>query len=177
MTLCAYIQYNGFTFNSHVWMHRTTKLVVSIVLHVWTLHDDIIHDRRVDIVISDAALGHILVDIAVVDPSRRDLVERAARQDLVAATDAERWRETHYRDRAPRTKFVPLALETYDALFDRSDRFLVVCATLTSTECVGSGPSISLLCTWFHQRVSIMWSILQHNCILMMCSLGRPKLS
>ena len=80
---------------------------------------------------------------------------RAARRDIVATTDAERRKETHYRDRAPWTKFVPFALETYGALFDRSDRFLVECATLSSRECAGSGPSISLLCTWFRQRVSI----------------------
>ena len=44
---------------------------------------------RVDIVISDAAVGHNLVDINVANPTRRDLVERAARWDLFAATDAE----------------------------------------------------------------------------------------
>ena len=110
---------------------------------------------RVDIVISDAVVGHTLVDIVVADPTRRDLVERAARQDLVAATNAERRKEAHYRDRAARTKFVSFALETYGALFDRSDRFLVECATLASRECVRSGPSISLLCTWFRKRVSI----------------------
>ena len=33
----------------------------------------------VGIVISDAAVGHTSVDILVVDPTRRDLVERAAR--------------------------------------------------------------------------------------------------
>ena len=37
-----------------------------------------------DIVISDAAVGHTLVEIVVADPTRRDLVERAARQDLVS---------------------------------------------------------------------------------------------
>ena len=45
---------------------------------------------RVDIVISDAAVGHTLIDIVVADPTHGDLVERAARIDLVAATDAER---------------------------------------------------------------------------------------
>ena len=85
---------------------------------------------------------------------RRDLVERAARHALVAASDAERRKEAHYRDRAAGTKFVPFALETYGALSDRSDRFLE-CATLASRESSGSGPSISLLCTWFRQRVSI----------------------
>ena len=39
--------------------------------------------------ILDAAVGHTLVDIVVANPTRRDLVERAARQDLVTATDAE----------------------------------------------------------------------------------------
>ena len=62
--------------------------------------------------ISDAAVGHTLVDIVVVDPTRRDLVERAARQDLVAAIDAQERKGTHYRDRAPRTEFEPFALET-----------------------------------------------------------------
>ena len=33
---------------------------------------------RVDIVVSDAAAGHTLVDIIVADPTLRDLVERAA---------------------------------------------------------------------------------------------------
>ena len=73
--------------------------------------------------ISDAAVGHTLVDIVVVDPTRRDLVERAARHDLVAATDVERRKEAHYRDRAAGTIFVPFALESYGALSDRSDRF------------------------------------------------------
>ena len=43
---------------------------------------------RVDILISDAAVGHTLGDFVVADPTRRDLVERAARQDIVATTDA-----------------------------------------------------------------------------------------
>ena len=63
----------------------------------------------------NAAAGHTLVDIVVLDATRRDLVERAARQDLVAATEAEGRKEIPYRDRAPGTKFVPFALETYDA--------------------------------------------------------------
>ena len=82
-------------------------------------------------------------------------MKRTARQDLVAATDAERTKETHYRDRAPGTKFVPFAFETYGALPDRSDRFFIEYATLAFRECAGSVPSISLLCTWFRQRVSI----------------------
>ena len=45
--------------------------------------------------------------------------------DVVAATNAERRKEAHYRDRTSGTKFVPFALETYGALSARSDRFLV----------------------------------------------------
>ena len=75
------------------------------------------------IVILDATVGHTLVDIVVANPTRRDLVERVARHDLVAATDAERRKETHYRDRVAGTKFVPFALETYGALSNRSDQF------------------------------------------------------
>ena len=46
--------------------------------------------------ISDAAVGHTLVHIVVPDPTCRDLVERAARHDLVDATDEERRKEIHY---------------------------------------------------------------------------------
>ena len=85
-----------------------------------------------------------MVDIVVANPTRRDLVERAARQDLVAAIDAELRKETHYRDRTPRTKFVPFALETYGALCDRLDRFFVECATLAFRDCARSGPLLAL---------------------------------
>ena len=57
--------------------------------------------------------------------------------------------EAHYRDRTSGTNFVPFALETYGALSARSDRFFVECASLASTGCGGSGPSTSMLCTWF----------------------------
>ena len=88
-----------------------------------------------------------MVDIVIADPTRRDLVERAARHDLVAATDAEPKKGTHYQDRASGAKFEPFALETYNAsLFGRSDRFLVECATLASREGARSEPSINLLC-------------------------------
>ena len=79
----------------------------------------------------------------------------ATSQDLVVATDAERRKETHSQDRAAGTIFVPFIVETYGALSDRSDRFLVECATLASRKSAGSGPFVSLLCTWFRQRVSI----------------------
>ena len=52
--------------------------------------------RAKDVVISDAAVGHTLVDIVVANPTRHDLVEHAARQDLVGATAAEQRKETHY---------------------------------------------------------------------------------
>ena len=42
----------------------------------------------VDIVISDAVVGHNWVGIVVVTPTCCDLVERATREDLVVATDA-----------------------------------------------------------------------------------------
>ena len=60
-----------------------------------------------------------------------------------------------YRDLTSGTMFIPFDLETYGALFARADQFLVDCASLASRGCAGSGPSRSMLCTWFRQRVSI----------------------
>ena len=72
--------------------------------------------------ISDAAMGHTLIDIVVADPTRRDLVERAARQDLVAVAHAEQRKETHYWDRGAGTKFCPLLLRrTVHCLIVRID--------------------------------------------------------
>ena len=73
----------------------------------------------------------------------------------MAATDAERRKEAKYRNRTSGTIFIPFALETYGALSASSDRSLVECASLASRGCVASGPSRSMLCTWFRQRVSI----------------------
>ena len=103
----------------------------------------------------DAGTCHTLIYIVVADPTRRDLVERAARIDLVAAKGAERRKEAHCRDRTSGTMFVPFALETYGALSSTSDRFLVECASLASRGCAGSGPSTSMLCTWLRRQVSI----------------------
>ena len=50
-----------------------------------------------NIVISDAAVGHTLVEKNISYPTRRDLGERNARQDLVACTHTERRKETRYR--------------------------------------------------------------------------------
>ena len=83
---------------------------------------------RVDILISDVAAGHTIV---VADSSRRGFVERTARQDLIAAIDAKRKKETHYRDRTRGTK-----LWRHTVQFpNTSDRFLVECATLASRAC------------------------------------------
>ena len=104
---------------------------------------------------------------------------RAARRDIVATTDAERRKETHYWDRTLVTKVVPFALETYGALCDRSDRLLVECAALASRGCARSGPSISLLCTCFRQRVSIaLQRSLAHamSCYITSCTDTRVKL-
>ena len=68
-------------------------------------------EGRVDIVISDDAVGNTSADIVIADPTRRDLVKGAI-HDLVAPTDAGRRKETYYKDCAAGTKFVPFALET-----------------------------------------------------------------
>ena len=81
----------------------------------------------------------------VAEPNRRDLVERVAHIDLVAATYAERRKEAHYCDRTRGTLFVPFALETHGALSARSDRFLVKCASLASRGSSG----ITSLCVFY----------------------------
>ena len=91
-----------------------------------------------DVVFSDATVRQTFADFDIAYRIQRDLVDGAVTQDLVAATQADRRKETCYRDRARRTKFIPFALETYGALSDRSDRFLVECTTLSSRECARS---------------------------------------
>ena len=56
--------------------------------------------------ISDAEVGQTLIDIVVADPTCGELVEHAARIDLVAAKDAERRKEAKYRNRKSVTMFI-----------------------------------------------------------------------
>ena len=74
--------------------------------------------------VSGAAASHTLIDTVVADPTRRDLVDPAARVDLVVAKIAEQRKEAHYRDRMSGTMVVLFALETYGACLARADRFL-----------------------------------------------------
>ena len=67
---------------------------------------------HIDIVKSDATAGHTLIDIMVLDPTRRNLVERTACIDLVAATNAERHNEAPHGDCTSRLMFIRFALET-----------------------------------------------------------------
>ena len=128
--------------------------ITSSVSHASTCNESglvsFLHLRRggrVDTVIPDAVASHTLIDIVVAELTRGDLVERAARIDLVAALNAEWRKEAHCRDRTSWNMFIPFALETYGALSARSDRFFVDCASLASRGCAGSGPSSSMLCS------------------------------
>ena len=87
--------------------------------------------------ISDGASGHPHVDVVVTYPTRRDLVQRGAIYDLVAAKDAERRKKAD--SRANRTNFVQVLhtycpYETYCALSARWGLFLVECASLASLQ-------------------------------------------
>lgn len=97
-----------------------------------------------DIVILDTIASHTLVYIGDGDPTCRALMERAIMQNLVA-----------YRDHTCKTKYVPLALETCGALFDKSGILQVECATSASRKYAELGLSVSLLFTWFRWRESI----------------------
>ena len=63
--------------------------------------------------------------------------------ESTAAKNAERRKETYYRDRTARMEFVPFALETYGALSDSSGRFLVECATTHLGSVQDEGPSLA----------------------------------
>lgn len=90
------------------------------------------------------------IDIVHVDHIRRDLVERAARHDLVAVTSAERRKEAHFRDCASGMKFVPCALKTsVYCLLGWIVFFFGDFASIASRGYARSGSSTSMLYTWF----------------------------
>ena len=71
---------------------------------------------RVDLVISEPARGHTLLDIVIADPTRVDLVARAAVASEHAASEAARQKERRYTGRPQGDTFIPIAIETYGAL-------------------------------------------------------------
>ena len=82
---------------------------------------------RVDLVISKPARGHTLLDVVISDPTRVDLVIRAVVVSQHAASEVARQKERHHK--GPRgATFIPIAIETYNALSSQTDEFLCDCA-------------------------------------------------
>ena len=108
---------------------------------------------RVDLVISEPARGHTLLDVVVAGTTRVDLVARAAIVPHHAASKVRgRKSGTTMGDRED--TFIPIAIETYGALLSQIDEFLRDCAWRAFFEHGGSSPSTSVLVTWFRQRVA-----------------------
>ena len=66
-----------------------------------------------DLVISEPARGHTLLDVGIVDPTRVDLVARATIFPHHAAPQAARQKERHYNGRPRGDTFIPIAIKTY----------------------------------------------------------------
>ena len=64
-----------------------------------------------DLVISEPARGHTLLDVVIVDPTRVDLA-RAVVVPHHAAPEAVRQKERHYSGRPRGNTFIPIAIET-----------------------------------------------------------------
>ena len=97
-----------------------------------------------------------MVTAVIADPTRVDLVARAAVVPQHAASEAARQQERHYSGRPRGDTFIPLAIEMYGALLSRTDEFLRGCARRAFSEHGGSPPSTSVLVTRrFRQRVAV----------------------
>ena len=76
------------------------------------------------LVVFEPARGHTLLYVVIADPTRVDLVTRAAVVSQHAASGAERQKERHYRGRPRGDTFIPIAIEAYSALLSQTYAFL-----------------------------------------------------
>ena len=105
------------------------------------------------LVISEPARGHSLLD--VVAPTRVNLVARATVVPQHATSEAARQKERHCSGRPRGDTFIPIAIETYGALLSQRDEFMRDRARRAFPEHGVPSPSISVLVTWFEQRVAV----------------------
>ena len=108
-----------------------------------------------DLVISEHARGHTLLDVVIADPTRVDLIARATFVHEHAAWEVARQKERHYSGRPRGDTFIHIAIETYSALLPQTYEFLRDCARQAFSEHGVSSPSISVLVTWFRQRAAL----------------------
>ena len=109
--------------------------------------------------LSLAARGHTLLDVDIADPTHVDSVARTAIVSQHAALEAAWRKERHYCGRPQGDTFIPIAIETRDALLSHTYEFLRDCARRAFSDHGGSFPSTSVLVTWFRQRTAVT---LQH---------------
>ena len=69
-------------------------------------------------------VGHTLLDVAIADPTRVDLVTRATIVPKHAALEGARQKEQRYSERPRGDIFIPIAIETINALLSQIDEFL-----------------------------------------------------
>ena len=77
-----------------------------------------------DLVISESARGHTSLDVVIADQTRVDLVARATIVPQHATLGVVRPNELHYNGRPRGDTFIPIAIETYDALLSQTNDFL-----------------------------------------------------
>ena len=102
-----------------------------------------------DLVISEPARGHTLVDVVIADPTHVHLLAQVAIVPMHAASKVARQKERHYSARLQGGNFIPIAIGTYGALLSQTYEFLRDCARRAFFEHGGSSPSTSVLVTWF----------------------------
>ena len=110
---------------------------------------------RVDLLFTSPE-SRILGDVVIADPTRLDLVQRAARSDgtghaahLAAAQKIRDYEHRHLGD-----DFIPFAIETYGTLDAAFNDFLRECARRACEARGSAGPPRSVLVASFRQRIS-----------------------
>jgi hypothetical protein len=102
---------------------------------------------------------YTLTNLVIIDPTWIDLVSWATLSHGVATIVIARVKDGLYHDQFSMYMFFPLAIEVFRFLHQQLDAFFHWCANLVWGAKGTKGPPLSILCTLYRQKVSM---VLQH---------------
>jgi hypothetical protein len=107
-----------------------------------------------------------LANIIIVDPTHVNLISQVAYSWGMVITIATQAKFVSHWDRHPKDDFIPIAIEIFICLYQQADDFLHQCANMMWSTIGFGGPPLSIICSFYRQRVLVDLQRIQVTTIL-----------
>jgi hypothetical protein len=109
---------------------------------------------------------HTLVDVFIANPTQMDLLCQSCATRRFVASKRPQAKEKNYHNQHPIDRFLLLAIEVFGCLNKQADVFLHDCVNAMWNFKGPKSPSLFVLVTFLHQKISITLKRMQASSIL-----------